>query len=144
MAYLANRFLFNSVQHFFPFFLHLRWVCFNSPGLILERGLSVVGDSKSQSVGILQGPSSLLIGYFHESGHLFVLPASQCCNTVTDRGLSQLYLLISIWSATALLHKTMQYHAISNQLYFPPPGLWLCSLQTKLLSVIISSYCQTL
>lgn len=36
---------------FFFFILHPRWVCFNSPGLILERGLSTVGESKSKSVG---------------------------------------------------------------------------------------------
>lgn len=51
MAYLADRFLCNSVQHFFLFILHPRWVCFNSLGLIQERGLSIVGDSKSESVG---------------------------------------------------------------------------------------------
>lgn len=34
----------------FSFFLHPRWVCFNSPGLILEIGLSVVGDNKSSQL----------------------------------------------------------------------------------------------
>lgn len=43
--------------------------------------------------------------------------------TVTDRGLSQFYPLISIWSATVFPHKTMQWEATSNQIFiFPQQG----------------------